>query len=451
VVTVTHKTPKQFDAALADEVDVVVIGGGIIGVCSAHYLAALGQSVMLCEKGIVAGEQSSRNWGWIRQHARDEAELPIMMESNRLWQSLTEEVGEDLGFRQHGVLYLASSEKKLAQRALWLDIAKRHQLQSQLLSASQVAELTGTPQGQWCGGVITPSDARAEPSLAVAAIARAAARRGVKLKEHCAVRSVEQQNGQITGVVTEHGVVKCSRVVLAGGAWSSLFAGNMNIHLPQLSVRSTVVSTTPVNDFFSGNAADENLAFRRREDGGYTLALTDRTEHMVGPNSLRFFKPFTPALLMDLQSYRLKPKMPSHYPDAWRVARKWAADQATPFEKMRVLNPAANDKFVARMIELARNKLPALKNAQVADSWAGMIETMPDIVPVIDTIDSSFPGAPTGLTIATGFSGHGFGIGPAAGKLIADMVCQRPVPYDLTRFRLSRFSDGSPVELGPVF
>ena len=451
MATITSESPKQFDDALSSEVDVVVIGAGIIGVCSAYYLASLGQSVMLCEKGVVAGEQSSRNWGWIRQHARDEAELPIMMESNRLWQGLSDEIGEDLGFRQHGVLYLASTQKKLAQREKWLDIAKRHQLQSHLLTARQVAELTGAPEQQWCGGVITPGDGRAEPWIAVPAIARAAQRRGVKIKEHCAVRSIDQSNQQITGVVTEKGLIKCNRVVLAAGAWSSLFAGNMNVYLPQLSVRSTVVRTTPVSDFFSGNAADENLAFRRRQDGRYTLALTDRTEHMIGPNSFKYFKPFIPAMLLDLDTYRLKPKMPANYPDAWRVSRHWSDDQVSPFEKMRVLNPSANTRSVSRILRLAQKKLPGLKNVQVSDSWAGMIETMPDIVPVIDTIDSSHIHAPTGLTIATGFSGHGFGIGPAAGKLIADMVCQKPVPYDLQRFRFSRFTDGSSVELGPVF
>jgi len=451
VTTITEQSKKSFDDALPDEVDVVIIGGGIIGVCSAFYLAGHGLSVMLCEKGIVAGEQSSRNWGWIRQHGRDEAELPIMMESNRLWQGLSAEVGEDLGFRKEGVLYLASSESKMAKRELWLDIAQRHQLQSYVLNARQVAKITGAPLNQWCGGVATPSDGRAEPWIAVSAIARACVRRGVKIKEHCAVRQLELNNGQICGVVTEHGVVKCNRVVLAGGAWSSLFAGNMNIHLPQLSVRSTVVRTSAVDNFYSGNAADENLAFRRREDGGYTLALTDRTEHMIGPNSFKFFKPFIPALLSDLESYRLKTKMPSNYPDAWRVARKWSADQITPFEKMRVLNPAANSTLANRALELAQKKLPALKNVHIVDSWAGMIETMPDIVPIIDTIDSSSPDAPVGLTIATGFSGHGFGIGPAVGKLLADMVCQRPVPYDLSRFRLKRFTDGSTIELGPVF
>ena len=83
--------------------------------------------------------------------------------------------------------------------------------------------------------------------------------------------------------------------------------------------------------------------------------------------------------------------------------------------------------------------------------WAGMIDSMPDIVPVIDSIGSGHESAPQGLTIATGFSGHGFGIGPAAARIVADLVCGRSVPYDLDRFRFNRFYDGSKIKLGPVF
>ena len=67
------------------QADVVVLGGGVVGVMTAWHLAERGLSVVLCEKGRVAGEQSSRNWGWIRQQGRDFAELPIMMESLALW------------------------------------------------------------------------------------------------------------------------------------------------------------------------------------------------------------------------------------------------------------------------------------------------------------------------------------------------------------------------------
>jgi glycine/D-amino acid oxidase-like deaminating enzyme len=106
--------------------------------------------VVLCEKGRVACEQSSRNWGWIRQLGRDNDELPIMMESTRLWENLSREIGEDVGFRQHGIIYLASSEKKLAARESWMATAAAHNLDTQMITAASVEQqISGIP-GRWC-------------------------------------------------------------------------------------------------------------------------------------------------------------------------------------------------------------------------------------------------------------------------------------------------------------
>ena len=103
----TH-TPGQHAQALPDKVDVVIIGGGVIGICVALFLSRHGHSVFVCEKGRVAGEQSSRNWGWIRQQGRDPDELPIMMEANRIWQDLNAQLDCDIGLRQGGIVYFSA-------------------------------------------------------------------------------------------------------------------------------------------------------------------------------------------------------------------------------------------------------------------------------------------------------------------------------------------------------
>ncbi|MEO1142415.1 MAG: FAD-dependent oxidoreductase, partial [Pseudomonadota bacterium] len=113
--------PVRFEDELPEACDVVIIGGGVIGIFAALYLARSGLKVTVCEKGRIAGEQSSRNWGWIRQHGRDRAELPIMMEASRLWEEADNDVGGRTGFTRGGVCYLASTEARLAKRETWME------------------------------------------------------------------------------------------------------------------------------------------------------------------------------------------------------------------------------------------------------------------------------------------------------------------------------------------
>ena len=113
---ITEADPVAFADEVPQQVDVVIIGAGVIGTATAFYLAGQGKKVFLAEKGRVAGEQSSRNWGWIRQQGRDPAELPIMMESNRLWRGLAAQTGErDLTFTESGCLYVAENAAALAK------------------------------------------------------------------------------------------------------------------------------------------------------------------------------------------------------------------------------------------------------------------------------------------------------------------------------------------------
>jgi glycine/D-amino acid oxidase-like deaminating enzyme len=118
-------------------------------------------------------------------------------------------------------------------------------------------------------------------------------------------------------------------------------------------------------------------------------------------------------------------------------------DDITPFEKLRVLNPTPNAANCAGLVKEFATLFPDLGQVRAKATWAGMIDTMPDLVPVVDHIEDV-----PGLTVATGMSGHGFGIGPAIGRILADMVTGNATGYDLARFRFSRFTDKSKMDLG---
>jgi glycine/D-amino acid oxidase-like deaminating enzyme len=435
-----------WDAAqnpLPASVEVAVIGGGIVGCSVAYYLARRGVAVAVFEKGRIAGEQSGRNWGWVRQQGRSPVELPLMMRSLRLWQDLSGELGEDLGFVQGGSLYLAEDAQQLHELSEWLPVARQHGLDTRLLSVHELGTILRTDAGRWTGALYTASDARAEPSRAVPAIARGARRAGAQILSQCAVRGVETAAGRVEGVVTERGIVKARSVVCAGGAWTRLFCGSLGITIPQLTVLGTVARTGPSPAVLDGEAWSPSIAIRRRADGGYSVAHGGSSLHSLTPDSLRFASMFLPAFRAGHDSLRLS--VGRDFLRALSIPSRWALDAPSPFEHERMLDPAPEQRVLRQMRSALGRWFPALGDAPFVETWGGLIETSPDVLPIIAKADR-----PEGFHIATGFSGHGFGIGPGAGRLVADLVQGTADPTELAAFRLSRFFDGSPIRPGPA-
>jgi glycine/D-amino acid oxidase-like deaminating enzyme len=335
---ITDASPVRHNAPLPKRVDVAVIGGGIIGVMTAWFLRKRGLSVLVLEKGRIAGEQSSRNWGWVRQQGRDLAELPIMIESLGLWQDLATTLGDGLGFRQSGALYMARTDREMAAFEAWLTSARDYGLDTRLLTGGETAAMLNGAVARWKGGLWTPSDARAEPWTAVPLLADAAAASGVVIREACAVRALDIAAGRICGVVTEAGRVACDKVVVAAGAWSRLLLQRHGIYLPQLSVRGTVAETEPMPEIFSGCAADDHIGIRRRADGGYSIASGgNEDDFFIGPDAFRSFFAYVPILRQDPRLSRFRLAAPKGFPDAWDNPRRWAEDQVSPVQGARRL------------------------------------------------------------------------------------------------------------------
>ncbi len=441
---ISEASPVRFAAPLPARVDVAIVGGGVIGVMAAWFLRQKGLSVLVLEKGRIAGEQSSRNWGWVRQQGRDPGELPIMVESLAIWKRLAEDMGESLGFRQTGVLYLAKTEREMAGFEAWTEHSRAHQLDTRLLTGAETLAMLKGAVAPWKGALYTASDARAEPWTAVPALAARAEEAGVLIREGCAVRALDIAAGRVAGVVTEAGRVACNQVVVAAGAWSRLFLGRHGVKIPQLSVLASVAATEPMPAIFPGNAADDDFAFRRRADGGYSIA-PGGSEHdfFIGPDAFRSFFSYLPILRKDFSAAGFRLRAPKGFPDAWSTPRQWSEDGPSPFEATRILNPAPNLKTLGRVQDAFARAFPALGRPKLKAAWGGMIDTLPDVVPIMDH------GPIAGLTIATGMSGHGFGIGPGVGRVVADLVTGGHVGHDLSRFRFKRFTDGTKIAPGP--
>ena len=426
------------DAEQPARTGIVVIGGGIIGISTALALALDGVAVTLCEKGQLAGEQSSRNWGWVRKTGRDQREIPLIIEALRLWQGMDRTVGAPTGFNACGVLYVSETDADRAHHEAWLDKARPYQMSSRIVEGAELAALMPGSARSYRAGLYTADDGRAEPQKAVPAIARAAQRAGAVVLTQCAVRGLDMAAGRIAGVVTERGRIACDGVVLAGGAWSRLFCGSLGLRLPQLKVRSSVMRTAPLEGGPDVSTWTKQFAYRKRLDGGYTIANGQANVVPIVPDTFRLLRDYVPAIRATRRS--LRPRLDDRFMAEARTPKTWALDAKSPFEDVRMLDPAPAGGINSGAASALKAAFPAFRDMRIVQEWAGLIDVTPDAVPVISPID-----ALPGLVVATGFSGHGFGIGPAAGRLAADLATGARPLVDPAPFRFSRFSDGSPI------
>jgi glycine/D-amino acid oxidase-like deaminating enzyme len=449
------------DSILPATADVVVIGGGIVGVTAVFDLARHGVKVVLLEKGLIGAEQSSRNWGWVRQQGRDRRELPLIIQSLAIWDELQNGHGIDLGFRRTGLLSLTRDATELARWRRWAINGRAAGIPVQELSPHDAeAAFSSRSARPWLGGLHTPTDAQAEPALAAPAIAEAARRAGATLHQQTAVRSLETSGGAVAGVVTEKGRIATRAVLLAAGAWSSLFLRQHGIRLPQLNVRSTVVRTTPAPELIAGTFCSSDFCLRRRQDLGYSLTLRGDETFDLSADAFRYFFDFLPVLKRSYADIKLGfngltsrsndcHHAPSWGPDYDALANLGNDHRRSPkpgsiYEELRANDPAPDPAVVRKALARFRRARPEVAEVGVADAWAGRIDMTPDLVPVISHVPSL-----GGLTVATGFSGHGFGIGPGAGRLASDLIRASGPIVDPSPFRLTRFTDGSPLFIDP--
>ena len=439
-VSSTWSGDFQSSTNAPEAADVVIIGGGIIGVSAAYFLAKDGINVCLCEKGYISGEQSGRNWGFVRIQGRDEREIPMVLESQRIWRYFASETDINTGYEEGGCLFTANDEKELKSFEAWLELAKKYDIPTELLDQKGLSNEVGLAAKKWVGGILTRTDGRAEPQKATLAIATAAENLGASIITGCAVRGIETSGGSLSRVITEKGAISTSTALCAAGAWSSYFCRSLGISVPQLKVRGTVARINTVETKINGTIFDRQLSIRKRNDGGYTVAHGSTFDHAITPSSLKYSTKYLRALINEFSVLKLS--LGTDFIDELTAPRQWDLDKKSPFEMNRVLNPRPNKKTISQIQKKLGQVYPELRDANIVESWAGMVETTPDVIPVITHIEKI-----PGFYLSTGFSGHGFGIGPGAGSVISKLIQNKPT-IDVGEFRLGRFFDGSPIRIG---
>lgn len=363
--------------------DVAIVGGGLVGVWTAFFLARRGQRVTLIERGAVGAQSSGVNFGNLRLQARFPGQYPLTLRSQDLWERFRELIGEDCEFEQTGHLYLAYDADEQAKLAHYADVSRSHGLKIENVDAGELRARWPYLSERAVAATFSARDATANPRLATPAVARAAVRHGAALRERTRVSDVARDGAGFLLTLDGGDTLSCGALVNAAGAWALDIAERFGETAPLFPAGPPQFVTEPFPYFIhpSVQAMDGSVIFRQIPRGNIILAGYPRT----------------------------------------------AADP--------VLNraPVPPAKTLAAMRALAR-LVPALAQAHVIRVWSGIEGYLPDMIPVIGPSETT-----PGLFHAFGFCGHGFQIGPGVGLCLSEMVLDGGTPTPLAPFGIGRF------------
>lgn len=375
--------------------EMVIIGGGITGACAALALAEAGSRVRLIERAQLAAMGSGWTLGGVRQSGRDPAELPLARAAIGRWAELDARLGGKPGYRRRGNLRLARDESEAEVIAALVREQAATGLEIELLDGAAARRLAPALSERIVAASFCPGDGHADPVAAVTAIAGEAQRLGARIETGVAATALLARSGRVCGVETGAGPIEADVTVVACGLAAPALLQSVGLDLPLSAKIVQVLQTAPLPPLFEQvfGVANADCAGRQEIDG--RLRVTT-----------------------GIGDWRGDPQ-------------RWSADALAP--------PAAD---VATLIGRVGAVLPALLGAGVARVWGGLIDLTPDGLPALD---APLPG----LVVASGFSGHGFGIGPVSGEIVADLALGRDSRFDLAPFRLARFSTraGAPAPL----
>jgi sarcosine oxidase subunit beta len=350
--------------------DILIIGGGVMGNSIAFNLAQQGRQVLVIDRSQIA-DSPSASWasaGGVRRQGRHPAEAKLALEAIQRWKTLEKELEADLGYRRGGNLLLAESDFEANYLSQFVD--KQHEMgftDVQLVDRKDALYLVPGLNQQVVAGSYSPDDGQADPVLTTRAFAKAAQRYGATYWTGVHTSSLLMQHNHIEGARTERGDVKAAHVILTTGAWSDELATTLGFRLPIRTRALQMILSTPTHRFQLEpviSALNRALSLKQVANGGFLLGggwLGDPSH--------------------DRRSFITRPTS---------IQGNWAT---------------------------ARELLPVVGEQQIARSWCGLEAQSIDDIPFIGQVPDL-----SGLTVAVGFSGHGFALSPAVGRCVADQI-----------------------------
>lgn len=372
-----------------ERAQVVIIGGGVIGLSVAYSLSKRGcRDIVVLEKEKFLGACSTGACaGGIRQQFSTEINILLGIASVCMYEEFERELDCKIDFRQNGYLFLLSSENGWQSFQKNVILQKRSGLSNvRLMSPKEVKEFIPLLNiDDLCGATFCPTDALADPNSVVQGYAKEARRLGVKIYTERAVTGIKVINNKIDEVETTQGNISSNIVINAAGAYASLIGDMVGVSIPVSPVRRQIFVTTPFKDIpvSMPMVVDfETSLYMHPESGGLLMGMSDHNE-------------------------------PPSY------------------------NTNVDQEFMMKVIEQAIHRMPVLERSEIMRGWGGLYEVTPDYHPIIGAVSDI-----TGLYCAAGFSGHGFMHAPVTGKLMAQLILDGKTFIDISSLSLTRFQEG---------
>ena len=366
--------------------DVVIIGGGIVGNATAYYLCRQGIKPLVLERACIGNGGSSRNGGGVRQSARDVRELPLAMYAVRhIWPNLSEELGVDIEYEQKGNLRLGKTPEHLDKLRKLTESCCKAGLDMRMLDSKEAHELNPYMSDEVIGAAWCPSDGHANALLVTLGYYKKAREMGAHFITGEEVVGLKINRGRVGQVITDHGnVYETDNVVVAAGFESRDILNTVGIDIPMRKKLIECLVTESAPHMF---------------DMMLGVATADFYGHQTHHGSFVFGGGAGFGNYYDFQKETTSTSM----------------------------TPPVICRSVLRYF-------PLLENVKIVRSWAGWEDESQDGVPVVGAIQEI-----PGLYAACGFTGHGFGIGPAVGYELANLIGKGSSELDLTALRYNRF------------